>query len=266
MFAMTSSLLLAQTLPLTMKPHGTNSSNIVTSEEDIDSVTVGGTYEYFVKGDPALNVGYNPLVNLLTNLVDTFTWSTKGISVITRVLAGAIPVPNYVRIAWNGAVGSLDSVIVYEKAMPAGCMASLPSKIPVRLIHQPQGYFTSINGSVCSSNPLTESIIFPFTLFTDVKDGNITVHIKILSPLGSTLLDSDLLLNKTTSTSYTFNNTSAEYGTYNATITVVSDRISRKSFGGTATGIVGNSGSNIIYSYTINRTPNTGVIYHIPNQ
>jgi hypothetical protein len=266
MFAMTSSMLFSQTLPVTMKPPGTNSSNVVTSQEDIDSVTVGGTYEYFVMPDPAINVGYNPLVNLLTNLVDTFNWTTKGASVITRVLAGATPVPNYIRVAWNGAVGSLDSVIVFEKTKPAGCIATLPTKIPVRLIHQPQGYFTSITGSICSANPATVSIVYPFTLATDVEDGNIVVHVKIVSPLGSTLLDNDLSLNQTSGTTYTFNNTSGEYGTYTATITVVSDRISRKSFGGTATGIVGNAGLNTVYSYTINRTPTTGPIYHIPNQ
>ena len=107
--------------------------------------------------------------------------------------------------------------------------------------------------------------MYPFTLATDVADGNITVHVKIVSPLGSILLDNDLLLNKTSANSYTFNNASAEYGTYTATITSVSDRISQKSFAGTATGIVGNAGSNIVYSYVINRTPNTGIIYHIPN-
>jgi hypothetical protein len=266
LLGMASTMMYAQTLPATMKPHGTNSSGVVTALENIDSVTVGGTYQYFVLPDPAINVGYNPAVNLLTNLVDTFLWSTKGASTITRVLSGATPVPDYVNVAWNGAVGSLDSVIVYEKSMPAGCLANSPTKIPVRLIHQPQAYFTSIAGSICSSNPTTVSIVYPFTLATDVADGFIRVHVKIVSPLGSTLLDSDLSLNKTSATTYTFNNTSAEYGTYTATITVVSDRISRKSFGGTATGIVGNAGSNIVYSYTINRTPNTGVIYHIPNQ
>jgi hypothetical protein len=266
MLTITSSMLFSQTLPVTMKPHGTNSSNVVTAQEDIDSVTVGGTYEYFVMPDPAINVGYNPLVNLLTNLVDTFNWTTKGVSVITRVLAGATPVPNYIRVAWNGAVGSLDSVIVYEKTQPAGCIANSPTKIPVRLLHQPQAYFTSIVGSICSANPNTVVIVYPFTLATDVADGNITVHVKIVSPLGSTLLDNDLSLNKTSGTTYTYNNTSSEYGTYTATITIVSDRISRKSFGGTATGIVGNAGSNIVYSYTINRTPATGPIYHIPNQ
>jgi hypothetical protein len=266
MLSMTSAMMFSQTLPATMKPHGTNSLGVVTAQENIDSVTVGGTYEYFVMPDPAINVGYNPNVNLLTNLVDTFYWSTKGATTITRVLSGGIPVPDYVRIAWNGAVGSLDSAIVYEKSMPAGCLANSSTKIPVRLIHQPQAYFTSIAGSFCSSNPATVSIVYPFTLATDVADGFIRVHVKIVSPLGSTLLDSDLSLNKTSITTYTFNNTSVEYGTYTATITVVSDRISRKSFGGTATGIVGNAGSNIVYSYTINRTPNTGVIYHIPNQ
>ena len=263
---LTSGSVFSQTLPATMKPHGTNSLNVVTALEAIDSVTVGGTYEYFVMPDPAINVGYNPAVNLLTNLVDTFLWSTKGASTITRVLSGATPVPDYVRVAWNGAVGSLDSVITYEKSMPAGCLANSATKIPVRLINQPQAYFTSTSGSICSSAPNTVSIVFPFTLATDCKDGFIRVHVKIVSPLGSTLLDNDLDLNKVSANTYTFNNTSLEYGTYTATITVVSDRITRKSFGGTAVGIVGNAGLNTVYTYVINRTPNTGIIYHLPNQ
>lgn len=260
-----SGMIYSQTLPSTMKPHGTNSLNVVTPAENIDSVTVSGTYEYFVMPDPAINVGYNPSVNLLTNLVDTFSWSTYGATSISQILSGGTPVPNYVRIVWNGAAGSADTVYVTEKTKPAGCVDASPSKIPVKIINRPQAYFTSTSGSTCSSNPTSVSIVYPFTLSTDVNDGNIRVHVTITAPSGATLIDQDVNLNEASATTFTFNNTSSEYGTYTATITTVSDRITRKAVTGTVTGIVGNSGANTTYAFTINRIPQTGTIYHIPN-
>jgi hypothetical protein len=248
-----------QTWPAGLQKHGNNSSGNPSAGETIDSVTIGATMDYFVMPDPNVNPGYDYLTNPLTNLLSTFNWAaTTGSTSITPHTSGVTPIPNYVAILWSNTTGNYN--VVVTETSSAGCAAAAPTSIPVTLINKPTAQFTSTSASVCSSNPATVSYNFPFTLTTDVADGFIRVHLNIVNTTTSTtLFNSDVDLNKISATSYTFS-AFDNYGVITATITQVNDRISRKS------NVLGLIGANNVFTFTINRIPVTGNIYHVPNK
>jgi hypothetical protein len=259
----------AQTYPAGMQAHGNNSSGTPTATEATDSVTIGGTTEYFVMPDATLNAGYNYSVNPLTNLNSTFDWTgTTGQSTITYKKSGPTDIPNYVQILWGNTTG-LFQVSVAEQAS-AGCADPSPTTIPVRLVVKPTLTYPAAGGtqSFCSTAADGSTNITPVPLavnFTSGAGGNFAVKLKYtITSVSHGAIATNVSADVTAATSTTGTFSLAAplnfYDTYTITLTEVTDRISRKS------NVINAPSGNLTYTVVVNRTPNTGTIYHVPNQ
>jgi hypothetical protein len=259
----------AQTFPAGMQAHGNNSSGVPSANEATDSVSIGGTLDYFVMPDATVNPGYNYSVSPLTNLTSTFNWTgTTGQSSITYKKSGPTDIPNYVQIVW-GNVAGLYQVSVAEQAA-AGCLDPTPTIIPVRLIGLPTLTFPVAGGnqSFCSTaaDGSTNIAVTPLTVnFTSSVSGNKLIQLRytITSTSHGTVATNVLAsVTATSATTGTFSIASPlnNYDTYTITLTEVTDRIARKS------NVVAAPSGNLTYTVTVNRTPTTGTIYHVPNQ
>jgi hypothetical protein len=261
--------LTAQTFPAGMQAHGNNSSGVPSANETVDSVTIGGTLDYFVMPDPALNPGYNYSVNPLTNLTSTFDWTgTTGQSSVTYKKSGPTDIPNYVQIVW-GNVAGLFQISVAEQAA-AGCADPTPTTVPVRLIGLPTLTYPVAGGNqaYCSTaaDGSTNITVTPLTVnFTSSVSGNKLIQLRytITSTSHGTVATNVLTsVTATSATTGTFSIASPLnfYDSYTITLTEVTDRIARKS------NVVGAPSGNLTYTVNVNRTPSTGTIYHVPNQ
>jgi hypothetical protein len=235
----------------------------------VDSIAIGGTADYFVMPDPALNTGYNFATNPLTNLNSSFDWTgTTGESSITYKKSGATDIPNYVQILWGNAPG-LFQVSVAEQAA-AGCADATPTLIPVRLIARPTLTFPAAGGnqSFCSSAADGSTNVNPAAMtvnFTSSVSGDKLIQLRytITSTSHGTVASNILAtVTATSATSGTFTLASALnfFDTYTITLTEVTDRISRKS---NTTAV---PAGNITYTVVVTHAPNTGTLYHIPNK
>lgn len=269
MFLVALGQIYAQTYPTGMKPHGTNSLGVVTVAENTDSVTAGGTLEYFVMPDATLNAGYNYATNPLTGLTSTFDWSgTTGQSSITYKKSGATDIPNYVSILWGSTTGTYQ-VSVAEQAA-AGCADPTPTVIPVQIIAKPTLTYPAAGGSqsFCSTAADGSTNINPAAMtvnFTSQVSGKRDMQLRYtITSVGHGTVATNVLasITETSATTGTFTLASPlnNYDTYTITLTEVTDRIARKS------NVTGSPSGNLTYTVIINRTPSTGTIYHVPNQ
>lgn len=264
-FAMFTTMALnAQTYPGGMQEHGNNSSGTTTAAENIDSVSVGSTIDYFVMPDANLNPSYDFSTDPTANLNSTFNWSSDGgQTVTTKTGMGS----NYVEVDWDATTGTGSYTLEVTEQSGGACVDATPTQISVAVIGLPTAAFdNSVYGgytsSVCSNDPTAETFNFPISLSTEVIDGDVEFTYSMTNTTTGTVVTAGTALNLDESnTTFTFNSFPAEYGDYEVTITAISDRISTKS------GVAGdiNTGVSDVFTYTISRTPETGVIYHVPN-
>jgi len=259
----------AQTWPAGMQPHGSNSSGNPTPAEATDSVTVGGVLDYFVMPDPVLNPGYDFTTNPLTNLNSTFNWTgTTGASSIVYKKSGPTDIPNYVTITWGNTPGAYQ-VSVYEISA-AGCQDATPTTIPVQIIAAPTLTYPAAGGSesICGTGTDGSLNINPSPItvnFTSSVSGNRQMQlVYTITSASHGTIASNVTANITEAGPGTGTFTLAAplqyYDTYTVTLNTVSDRISRKS------NVVSNASGNTTFTVVITPTPNTGTIYHLPNQ
>ncbi len=259
----------AQTWPAGMQAHGNNSSGNPTPLEATDSVTVGGALDYFVMPDPTLNPGYDFATNPLTNLNSTFDWTgTTGASGIVYKKSGPTDIPNYVTITWGNTPG-LFQVSVYEISA-AGCQDATPTTIPVQVIAAPTLTYPAAGGSesICGTGTDGSLGINPSPInvnFTSSVSGNRQMQlVYTITSVNHGTIASNVTANITEtgagSGTFTLAAPLQYYDTYTVTLNTVSDRISRKS------NVVSNASGNTTFTVVITPTPNTGTIYHLPNQ
>ncbi|MFN8207169.1 MAG: hypothetical protein U0T82_07145 [Bacteroidales bacterium] len=267
--ALTGLTVSAQTYPAGMQAHGNNSSGVPSADEAVDSVTIGGTLDYFVMPDATINPGYNYSVNPLTNLTSTFDWSgTTGNTSLLYKKSGPTDIPNYVQIVW-GNIAGLYQVSVAEQAA-AGCADPTPTIIPIRLIGLPTLTYPVAGGNqaYCSTSAdgSTNIAVSPLTVnFSSSVSGNKLIQLRytITSTSHGTIASNVLAtVTATSATAGTFSIASAlnYYDSYTITLTEVTDRIARKS------NVTGAPSGNLTYTVYVNKAPNTGIIYHLPNQ
>lgn len=259
----------AQTWPAGMQAHGNNSSGIPTPLESVDSVTVGGVLDYFVMPDAALNPGYDFATDPLANLNSTFNWTgTTGASSIVYKQSSGVDIPNYVTITWGNTTGNF-VVSVYEVSA-AGCQDASPTTIPVTIIEAPTLTYPAAGGteSICATGADGSLSISPSPInvnFTSSVSGKRQMQlVYTITSNNHGVIASNVTADITETGAGTGTFTIATplqyYDTYTVTLNTVSDRISRKS------NVVSNASGVTTYTVIITPTPNTGTIYHLPNQ
>ena len=238
----------------TLQKHGNSSAGIVSAYETIDSLSLGAqNVKYVAYPDLLISPSY---VFPTTSLNSTFVWATvpsAGVSVNNTVAGFAT---NYAKINFPASTG--DYVLSVLETATAGSCAGAAVGFTVRLINVPTANFngTPNTSATCGANLSTVTLSLPVALTTAVQDNmvKLTYTISGANIVAATTVD----LNKS-ATSFTLPaGTFTSYGANTITITAVSDHISRKSsVPGTIT--------TATYSFTINRVPVTGPIYHVPN-
>jgi hypothetical protein len=221
-----------------------------------DSVTVGAVVDYFVMPDNLISPSYNPAVSFTSDLNSSFAWTIGGAGSSTVTKTGMLS--NYITATWTTTPGSY-TLVAKETATTGTCPDNIGTTVNSVVIAKPTASFSPTTSSaICSTNPAADTLKLPLVLTTSMSDNNIRITYTITGATTKAATPLDL---KESATSYTlpagtFNGSS--YGVNTITITQVSDRISRKS------GVTGTITTNT-YTFTINRTPSTGAIYHLPN-
>jgi len=239
--------------PPSTKQHGTNSANQDRSAttEAVDSVTVGATLQYYVEPDPDVNV---------KNALNTYTWTYDPLLITTgNVAAGA----NTQTITFVAAKPAAQGTIQVRENSVGGCNSAITTSIPVRVIDKPTATGGGIVAAQCSSDPTLLTFNVPITTTCDEiihAFNTVRVNFTVKKPDNSVLFaaqDIELVRGATTFP-LALGAGATTYGNYIVTINSVSDRISRKSaIAGTVT--------TPDITLTVNKTPVTGKIYHLPN-
>ncbi|NBC82055.1 MAG: hypothetical protein GVY19_01610 [Bacteroidetes bacterium] len=232
--------------------HGSNSGG-VDANENIDSVTVGASMRYVVAPDPTANPSYD-FSTMSGTLESTFTWTVDA---ALGTIAGAPDTDNDVTVDMESAPAT--GQISVQEVSSAGCASGDVTNIDVEIIAAPTAAITPATGDTCTDDPTAIALDVPISLTTSVADGNVRINVNIDGPSNADIYDNDFDLTAAdtefTIPAGTFND---GLGDYDITIEEVSDRISRKS------SVTVNP--NDVLVFTINRVPNTGVIYHLPNK
>ena len=267
--------------------HEYNLNGLQQAAEKTDTVTVTSKMPYFVMPDDIYNTGYFNQTNYqATNLTTSqFLWTIDNANgtagTIAPRKANTTSTSPWVMITWTNvtASGKVDTIRMVEKPDISGACDGDQVKIPVVVIKRPE----IIIGThiVTSARDFTEcipdalgntvSFAFPVTkpasasVISQSRNVQVTYTLKY-TPLsgtsGSAYTTSGLtasvdLVSGTFTHSAPFN----EHGTYEITITGVSDHISRKS---SVAGIIGTAAENV-FTYMMLPQPKKGRAYHIPN-
>jgi len=240
--------------PADFQQHGNNSSGTPAASENIDSVTVGASMRYVVEPDATANPAYD-FATMTGTLNSIFNWTVDA---AVGTISGAPDDDNDITVTVAGAAGT--GQIIVKEVSSAGCASGDSTTIDVAVIAAPSAEFTTTTGDTCIADTSTIGYTLPVTLSSDVASGNIRINVNVDGPSTADIYDQDWDL-ADTDTEFTLPAGTFDdgLGSYTITIEEVTDRISRKSsVAGTIT--------TATHTLTINRVPNTGVIYHLPNQ
>ncbi len=256
---------MAQNVPTDFQEHGKNSSGATVASENIDSVVVGSTMNYFVMPDLDVNQDGDGPYDYNTNkdaLSSTFDWFTNPSLTITEIE------PNYVSVDFPTSTG--DYTVNVSELSAGGC-GSDTTTIDVRVINAPEVGYTLAGGSedFCETGVDGSLSVSPSAMNVTINSdviGNqqIIISYQISStnasfnggnPVDGTVSVADGAVNFAISENLT------HYGTYTITLTDITDRISRKP----VTDVSGSLLTNTTFTVNVTRTPSTGTIYHLPN-
>jgi hypothetical protein len=259
--------------------HTTNSSNLVgpVASEATDSVSVGSTLKYYVDPDPLINTLYTAV--LTGSLSSTFNWTTSGAAGGATAAISAVTTPvdqsafqNYKKVNWTHT-GTINLNTV-ETAVTGGCASGSTTTVPVAIVAVPTVQYSSVLSSVCRTQAdgaigysLTGLPISWTSPISGAGGRQLKVNITISCTNagfngGGTLTSNNVTVTETGAGSGTFDIAGAlnYYGAYTITLTAINDRISTKS------GVNGTVNVPVAYTFSINLTPVTGPMYHVPNQ
>lgn len=240
--------------------HTTNSTDLTgpVAFEATDSVTVGGKSVYYVMPDANVNASFNSATDLFLNVTSTFGWTITGVPTGTvSAVATHATATQYKEISWTGK--GLGTLQVIEST--ASCAGSITS-IPVMVIDVPKVTGVNFSAISCPTGAVPYTLAGPtatLVITSDVAIGHrdIEVNYSLTGPAGFANIASTLaIVNEGTTIDLTTVNLN-QPGIYTLKIISMTDRISRKS------GVV--SLLNNDYTFTVNRAPVTGKIYHVPN-
>ena len=235
--------------------------------EERDSLTVEAVMKYFVLPNPKVSPNYR--YDTPTNLTDfsevnsTFAWSLKTSPLGNITTGDGTPL---ITVTWGATPGDDElSVVETPNAGSGACGDGEPTTIPVVLIPKPTIEFVPKNSLYSDTDCKDETtvqagieveFVMNFTTsssqiqvdYTIHKDGEVSPSV---TETGIPIVDGKLTIE--------FD----DYGSYEITITKVTDRISRKSSvdGEIATGV---SQANK-FTFVMQRPIQTGPIYRLPN-
>jgi hypothetical protein len=235
-------------MPGGLHQFGKNSSDATVATENTDSVTVGAVMQYWAQPDPAL----------VASPVNTYGWTITpalgsqtagGTTNLATITFGATPGTGTIQVIQTSASGCAGSAVSY----------------PVQSIAAPANTAIAFSALACPTGAVPYTLAGPTVTLTLVDAMNpgaqqIKVTYNLTGPGGSFTNITGAVANIAEGTQ-TINLSGvnlSEPGTYTFTITALSDRISRKSsVAGTLT-VASNT-------FTVNRAPVTGPIFHVPN-
>ena len=198
--------------------------------------------------DAAANPAYD-FATMSGTLVSTFTWTVDA-------AVGTVGADTDNDITITAAASAGNGNITVTESLGACDGAAV--QIPVRVIAAPTADFNTATGSVCQADIADYTV--DVDLSTSTAGGNIRYAINMNGPSTNNIYTATINANGAADS---FVIPAAEFddglGDYVITFTEISDHISRKS------SIAGSSPTTASHTYTINRTPSTGAIYHIPN-
>lgn len=237
--------------PAGMYEHGSNSGG-VDPNEDTDSVTIGASMNYFVMPDLTINQDGDGPYDYTTNadaLVSTFDWTGSTIG----TLAGP-DTDNEVSFTF----GSLGTGLIRVVEQGPSCASGDTTDVPVRVIAVPTAVFDAPAGAICESDTASGYDV-DITSTTSMTTGLVRYIIEVEGPNTNVTHTATVNIAAGTNT-YTIpaGSFGDGRGAYTISFTEVSDRISRKS------SVAGSLAST--HTMTLNGTPTTGKIYHVPNR
>ena len=247
-----------------LRRHGYDAASALVAYESKDSVTTGSKMRYYVVPDATANPLYTGV--LTGTLASTFAWFTALPTLtaagVSANVTGFAAFGNYQEVTWSG-VGTINLNV--QETSGSSCVGSITTT-PIVVIAPPTATFGADPSSVCNASPV-QSFTLPVTLSTSVNDlptapnGSVRINYTVFNPDATELIaaqDKDII---ETAANFSVTLTGAtQFGTYYVIINSVTDRISRKPL----VDVLGSITDNRI-DLVVNRTPNTGAVYHIPN-
>jgi hypothetical protein len=268
----------------TLYQQGTNAGGPAATE-DPDLVTTGTQIPYLVIPDPILSPTWAPGADATntTGITSTFLWT------IPAGISATVPgTGHYITINVNGAATTVGVINVKEQS-GASCPDATGRDINVRVVAQPTASAIAVSDgsapltAICQ-NGTNGSLNVPFPTFTVTKTtdaaipGDATIRVRatlVFTPAGGA--PAPLFTNQILNVDAAGVIASADiatasgltdfdsWGTYALTTTQISDKISRKDMGAAAGYFDINGGTGYTATYSIFKTPSTGIIYHLPN-
>ena len=258
--------------------HGYNSTggpNL--TQEERDSVTISSTMKYFVLPDATANPNYKydtpANAQSFDNVLSTFTWGFRrsgGAALGTTT--GSPTNKHIISIQWN-TVG-VDTIRVNENPVN-GCLGT-ETKIPVAIIPKPTITFNQVgnpssysDGACATQTEVDNGIDYSFPVTAISQSSQVKIDYTITFTPVNGIAEAPVNVQSATVSggSFTVNlkNTGNRYGSYEITITKVTDRISRKSgIESTGTDLL-TSGGSATFTYNVLKPVETGPIYRLPN-
>ena len=259
------------TLDKNLYEHGYNSSSagaVDSPREDIDTVMVGSSMNYFVMPDKNFNAAYygQSSYAATASTSSRFDWTIGNSSGFTHQTANTTGTSPWIKVTWGTSTGST-SVAVQEvpQGLPVTCV-SVPTTIPVWVIAKPNIGFTQVGSvyadSYCYDATTLASARYDFPVGLTTSSSQVLVDV--------TIVQKDLTSGATLATTTETNvpvasgafrlNFLGGYGAYEVTITKITDRIARKCE------VVGDiNAGQTLFTYSVIPQPETGTIYHVPN-
>lgn len=254
----------------------TNSALVKTPAEYIDSLTIGAAnVKYLVYPDLKASPLYNFTTNATANLNSTFTWSSVPAAGVTINNAIAGFATNYAKITFPITAG--DYTISTTETAISGTCAGTPVTLAARLIAVPAVTGGTVTGAItCPVSDVPYGLNVPTIKLTGVSTAvvnngsqKLRITYTLTGPIDNygtlgTIGTANTVLGITEGTATPTLDLSALNGdvnfpgTYTFHVSAISDRISRKSAVTVAPVFTD-------VTFTINRRPVTGPIYHVPN-
>jgi hypothetical protein len=239
----------SNTPPASFKPHGTNSADVVTPKEDIDTVVVGAKMDYWVMPSTGATA------------TTTWTWNhPTGTAIITGVPTGQTAEFTFPASAESGSIKVVETT--------NACPDPTGTIINYAVVAKPSVGFSdatpTVTMGICS---FTAAQTLNIALTTPVSGANEIMNVTYTVSKGAVqigIAHTQALAKSNTTITIPFAEFGASptAGTYTVTFTNVDDRIVRKAKNkASITGTINTA------TYTINATavPSTGSIYHLPN-
>jgi hypothetical protein len=237
------------TPPVNFKPHGTNSADVVTPKENIDTLVVGAVMDYWIMPSSG------------ATLTTTWTWSRPtGTATVTGVPTGQTAEFTFPASPETGTIKSVETT--------NSCPDPTGTTINYAVVAKPSvGFSDATPATSIGLCNFTSAQTLNIALTSATAGANEDMNVTYTVSKGGTQIGTShtqMLKRSNTTIVIPF----AEFGAtptagvYTVTFSNVDDRIVRKAKNKAS--IIGTI-NTATYTITITAVPTTGPIYHLPN-